>query len=392
MSRLARLLAELCPDGVEYIPLKQVAEIGTGSSDRINAVENGEFPFYVRSKTILRSSRYLYDDEAVIIPGEGGVGDIFHYVNGKYDLHQRAYRIHFALATVDTKYAYYCLSARFKTYIRMRAVSATVTSIRKPMIERFPFPLPPLAVQREIVRILDCFSGLDAVLAAELAARQKQYAHYRNKLLTFGVDVPVVSLGEIAVCITKGTTPKLFTGTGINFVKLESFENGRISPGKFAYISEETHNKELKRSMLAANDILFAIAGATIGKCAVVDEAILPANTNQALAIIRLGERANVRFVFYCLQAPAMREYIAKHNRTSAQPNLNLRQISSFQIPLPPLDRQVRIAAILDKFYALTADTASGLPAEMAARRRQYEYYRDKLLAFPEKAQCADKA
>jgi type I restriction enzyme S subunit len=104
MTKLEQLIKELCPNGVEYVPLKAIAQIGTGSSDRINANEDGEYPFYVRSKTVLRSNIYLFDEESIVIPGEGGIGEIFHYVNGKYDLHQRAYRIHFISDKVNTKY------------------------------------------------------------------------------------------------------------------------------------------------------------------------------------------------------------------------------------------------------------------------------------------------
>jgi type I restriction enzyme S subunit len=149
------------------------------------------------------------------------------------------------------------------------------------------------------------------------------------------------------------------------------------------FVSNEAHSKELKRSILESNDILFAIAGATIGKCAVVEQIILPANTNQALAIIRLGEGINVKFVFYCLQTTAMKEYIAKYNKASAQPNLNLQQISDFRIPFPPLTEQTRIVSILDKFDALTNSISAGLPREIELRQQQYEYYRDLLLSFP---------
>ena len=114
MSKLDELIREFCPNGVHFVPLKDIAEVGTGSSDRINAVDDGKYPFYVRSETVLRSSRFLFDETAIVIPGEGGIGDIFHYVDGKYDLHQRAYRIHFVDEAISAKYAYYCFSASFK--------------------------------------------------------------------------------------------------------------------------------------------------------------------------------------------------------------------------------------------------------------------------------------
>lgn len=203
-----------------------------------------------------------------------------------------------------------------------------------------------------------------------------------------GVTVEWKPLGEVSRLITKGTTPQKFVDSGINFVKTESLENGRINPQKFMFVSQETHEKELKRSILEANDILFAIAG-SIGKCTVVEESILPANTNQALAIIRLDETVNVRFVFYCMQTLAMQEYIAKYNKASAQPNLNLQQIGNFPIPIPCPDKpdrslaiQAEIVQILDTFTALTAELTAALTAELSDRKKQYNYYRDRLLTF----------
>ena len=95
MSRIEEMIRELCPNGVEYVPLKNISEIGTGKSNRQDAIQKGLYPFYVRSKDIFRNNHYEFDEEAIIIPGEGGIGEIFHYVKGKYALHQRAYRIHF---------------------------------------------------------------------------------------------------------------------------------------------------------------------------------------------------------------------------------------------------------------------------------------------------------
>lgn len=185
MSKLNDLINDLCPSGVTYIELCEMAEIGTGSSDRKDSSEDGMYPFYVRSKEVLKINRFEYDEEAIIIPGEGGIGEIFHFVSGKYALHQRAYRIHIISQNLKTKFLYYYMAANFKKFIMQKAVSATVTSIRKPMIEKFPVPVPPLEVQDEIVRILDNFTELTAELTAELEARKKQYEYYRDSLLSF---------------------------------------------------------------------------------------------------------------------------------------------------------------------------------------------------------------
>ena len=170
---------------VEWKTLGEVAEIGTGRSNKEDENESGLYPFYVRSKNILKSNTFQFDEVAIIIPGEGGIGDIFHYVNGKYALHQRAYRIHILSEDLNAKFLYYFMMQAFKSYILMKSVGATSLSIRKPMLQAFQIPIPPLAVQAEIVRILDTFTAYTAELTAELTARQKQYDYYRGRLLDF---------------------------------------------------------------------------------------------------------------------------------------------------------------------------------------------------------------
>ena len=161
--------------------MEEVAEIGTGSSNRQDEVEQGEYPFYVRSKNILRSTTYQFDETAIIIPGEGGIGDIYHYAEGKYALHQRAYRIHLIDDCLLDRFLFHFMEACFKRYIVSKSLVATTTSIRKPMLEQFPIPIPPLHVQQEIVRILDKFTELET----ELELRKQQYAYYRDQLLAF---------------------------------------------------------------------------------------------------------------------------------------------------------------------------------------------------------------
>lgn len=185
MSCIDELIEQLCPDGVAFQRVSTIAEVGTGSSNRNENMIDGDFPFFVRSKHVLRINEYEFDEKAIVIPGEGGIGEIFHYVDGKYALHQRAYRVHFLSSEIDAKFAYYYMQSNFKAFILQKAVSATVTSIRKPMIEDFSIPIPPIEVQREIVAILDKFTQLEAELEAELEARRKQYEHYRKELLSF---------------------------------------------------------------------------------------------------------------------------------------------------------------------------------------------------------------
>lgn len=153
-------------------------------------------------------------------------------------------------------------------------------------------------------------------------------------------------LGEISQLITKGTTPKKFINEGIKFIKIESFEGDKINGDKCLFIDENTHNKELKRSILKENDLLFAIAG-SIGKVNFVTNEILPANTNQALSIIRLKEEECKNYIYQILKSDRMKRYITDSISVGAQPNLNLEQMNNFTFFYPTIVEQTKIANFL---------------------------------------------
>ena len=175
---------------VEYLPLEKIAEIGTGSSNTNEAEDDGKYPFYVRSQQLYRKNTYEYDETAIITSGDGvGVGKIFHYVEGKYALHQRAYRIHITSEKVIPKYYYFYMRSTFYDYIMKNAFNSSVTSVRRPMLNKYPVPIPSIEEQERIIKILENFDKLSndisEGLPAEIGARQKQYEYYRDKLLTF---------------------------------------------------------------------------------------------------------------------------------------------------------------------------------------------------------------
>ena len=163
----------------------------------------------------------------------------------------------------------------------------------------------------------------------------------------FQGDWSVKSIRDVTNLVTKGTTPKKFVTSGVNYVKIECLKGHDIDSSKCLFIDQETHNKELKRSILKENDLLFAIAGATIGKCTIVKKEILPANTNQALSIIRLKNSENKDYIFQLLTSEKMEKYIIDNISVGAQPNLNLEQINSFSFPYPALEEQTKIATFL---------------------------------------------
>ena len=266
---------------------------------------------------------------------------------------------------IDPKYLYLALtSAQFKSRIKSLQDGANINNLKFADIADFHFPLPPLTVQREIVARLEKELGE----ADKLAAKFKRVAELADNAFKAELDETFkalednsrrdaetrrVRLGDVCERITKGTTPTsvgyCFVESGINFVKIESFsEDGSVLINRVAHISPECH-LALKRSQLQAEDVLFSIAGA-IGRVAIVGEDLLPANTNQALAIIRTSKEKSldVKFLKYSLCSCSVKEQYVPMQKTTAQSNLSLQNVSDFILSIPTLDAQRAIVAKLD--------------------------------------------
>lgn len=372
---------------IEWKPLGEIAEIGTGNSNRDDEKEGGKYPLYVRSKYILATDQYEFDEIAIIIPGEGGIGDIFHYVNGKYALHQRAYRIHIIFQNIIPKYIFYYMFSKFKRYIMLNIVGSTSLSIRKPMLQNFMIPIPPLSVQKEIVRILDAFTAHTAELTAELTERQKQYNYYRDKLLTFSDnEVEWKTLGEIAyICDGAHQTPK-YTRDGIPFVSVQNINN-LYSTRK--YISDSDFIKYKYKPM--KNDILMTRIG-DIGTCAMV-ETDEPLAYYVTLALIHIKDKLIFpKYIKYIIESSIGIKQLKILTLINAVPiKINLKDIGRIEIPIPPLSIQKEIVRKLDAFSDLTTSITEGLPREIELRNKQYEYYRDQLLNFPKPEDKVEK-
>lgn len=169
----------------EWKKLGDIAEIGTGRGNTNEGLNDGLYPFFTRGQDILWKNDYEFDEEAVITAGDGvGVGKVMHYINGKYSLHQRAYRFKPTKKLV-TKFLYHYMKVTFFKYVCGNSVASSVSSLRKPQLIAYPIPIPSLAIQKSIVEKLDAFESLISSLKEEIALRQKQYEYYREKLLTF---------------------------------------------------------------------------------------------------------------------------------------------------------------------------------------------------------------
>ena len=203
----------------------------------------------------------------------------------------------------------------------------------------------------------------------------------------FNDDWNLIRLGDCCNLITKGTTPNRFSESGIKFIKIESLINKKIDNNKCLYVDEKTHITSLKRSILEEKDVLFAIAGATIGKCGIIEKENLPANTNQALAILRTNpKKLDPYFLLNVLDSNIMKKYILLNISVGAQPNLNLEQMNNFKFKLPSEEEQLKVAnflSLLDKKIELQSKKIEdlklfkkGLSTTIFNSLRNFEEYR----------------
>jgi type I restriction enzyme S subunit len=169
----------------EVNPLAKIAVIKTGGRNSQDKVEQGEYPFFVRSATIERINSYTYDCEAILVPGEGGIDSIFHYINGRFDVHQRVYAITNFSSEVSGKYIYFFMVMNFGAHAMKNSVKATVDSLRLPTFKTFEVVMPPtLEEQTAIARILSEMDAEIGVLESKLAKAQQLKRGMMQELLT----------------------------------------------------------------------------------------------------------------------------------------------------------------------------------------------------------------
>ena len=408
MSRLAELIEQLCPDGVEYRRLDELFTTRNGytpSRSDMSAWDSHDIPWFRmedirenggildRALTYVSSSAVkkgvLFPENSLLVATSATIGahaliTVPHLSNQRFTSLQLKdeYRKHF-----DYRFLYYYCFV-LDAFCLDNVNVSSFPSVDMRAFRSFKFPFVPLAVQREIVRILDQFTTLEAELEAELEARRTQYEYYRNQLLSYDAlasrgPVEWVKLGEVASKIITGVTPKAadpkyYQDATNPWIRTQDVNFCRINEAS-AFVTDQAIT-ELPLKWVSPHSVVVAISGASAGRSAILN---IRAVTNQHCCNIEINSKlADFRYVYYCIAS--CYEQLRNLGR-GARGDLNVSIIKSFEIPLPTLDEQRYIADILDRFDALVNDISSGLPAEIAARRAQYEYYRDRMLSFPEK-------
>ena len=362
MSKLDELIRELCPDGVEYKKLVDAVSIERGKRVvRSQLSISGKYPVYQNSLTPLGyHTDYNYNANTTFIIVAGAAGEI-----GFSDKAFWAADDCFAVVcpeNVLNRYIYHLLLNNQNQLIS-KVRKASIPRLSRSAIENLVIPIPPLDVQREIVRILDNFTNLTAELTAELAARKNQYEFYRDKLLTYDSKTKIMPLKDVAE-IERGTrvVRSQLTEAGLYPV----FQNALTPMGYYD-----------KANRLGNNT--FLICAGAAGQIGYSDVDFWAADDCYTF---KCCEKLENRYLFHVLKNSQHR--IDAQVRRASIPRISREAVGSIRIPIPPLDVQNRIVNVLDNFEKICSDLNIGLPAEIEARQKQYEYYRDKLLTFAE--------
>ena len=390
MSKLRKLIDKYCPNGVEYKPLgdKDVSIMQRGTSLTKKDSTEGVYPVISGGKTpAFYCDLSNRNGETITVAGSGAGAGYVQYWNEPIFVCD-AFSIKGA-GDVSTKYLYYCLvNMQEKIYATKKG--GGVPHVHISSIDKFLVPIPPPPVQEEIVKILDRFAEYAAELQAELQARQEQYEYYRNKLLTFseiggGIQSVIwIKMSEVGTFI-RG---KRFVRTDIVNDGVPCIHYGDMYTyyGLYATKSKGMLKSELAPKMRYAqkNDVVIVAAGENkedigIGMAWLGDE---PAAVHDACFIFKSD--LYPQYVSHYLRTNYYHKQIVKHVSEGKICSISAKGLGNAIIPIPSYEEQVRIATLLNKFDELVSDLVQGLPAEIAAVKEQYEYYRNKLLSFPE--------
>ena len=383
MSKLQELIQQYCPDGVEFQTVDKIIAdnfikvITPKKKIQRNDYKNvGSVP--IISQEIEYISGYCDENDDNIKKGIyicfGDHSEHIKYIDFAFVQGADGLKIMKMNSNqINPKYFYYAVC---QFYNRKNNYERHFKYFRNTEI-----PVPPLEVQVEIVRILDKFSEvtkeLQTKLEEELTARQKQYEYYSSKLF-LDLDVPNIEMSELANFVYGYTDTAKDVGD-TRFIRITDInEQGYLKNEDKKYI---TLTEEAQKSVLMKGDIIMARTGATFGKVLYFDSDFPSVYASFLIKIIP-NEKLLSRYYWHFTKTPLYWEQANKLVTTGGQPQFNTPAVKKIKIPIPSIEEQNRIVSILDRFDSLCNDMKTGLPAEINARQKQYEYYRDKLLTF----------
>jgi type I restriction enzyme S subunit len=404
MSKLDDLIQKLCPDGVEYKPLSEIFNTRNGytpSKKEKNFWENGTVPWF-RMEDIRENGGILdhamqyvsinaikgdpFPENSIIVATSATIGEhalitVPSIANQRftYLMVKEQYKDDY-----DPKFLYYyCF--KLDEYCKECLNQGNFASVDMKKFAKFQFPRLPIEIQREIVRMLDIYTEsvveFQRQLTAELTARKAQYSYYRDKLLTFESRIQLLPLKDIAK-FSYGYTDKAQEHGDTRFLRITDIaEDGTMKPKGAKYI---LLNDESKKYLVKKGDLLLARTGATYGKTLYVPDNSPAVYASFLIKIELDNSKISNRYYWHFSKSNQYWRQAEKLVSKGGQQQFNTNAVERVVVPVPPLDVQNRIVEVLDNFEKICSDLNIGLPAEMEARQKQYEYYRDKLLTFAE--------
>jgi type I restriction enzyme S subunit len=383
MSKLERLMQELCPEGV---PSRAIQDL---------------FQYEQPTPYLVVTTDYVESGTPVLTAGQTFVLGYTNEAEGIYDASEQNPVIIFDDFTTAFKWVDFHFKAKSSAMKMIRARSGSKVELRylfywmgdydfKPgeharqwisLYSKLEIPWPPLEVQKEIVSILDKFTQLEAELEAELEARKTHYEVTRDRLLNFSSDLQSHPLSPLIQELCPDGVAVIELGNLVEFRKGEHLKDSEFQDGEFPVVTaSRTENRSHAFSNVAAQAVTITSHGAYAGYVNFWESPIWLAGNVFHLEI--KGKQAEPRFLFYLLKNAE--SDIRSRARGGGIPYMNASDLLGLPVQLPPIPIQKEIVSILDKLDALCSDITIGLPAEIAARRKQYEYYRNKLLTFKE--------
>lgn len=384
MSRLDELIQELCPDGVEQLKISEVTNYEQPSKYIVNSTDYSddfETPVLTAGQTFILG--YTNETDGIYKASKDNPVIIFDdftgalkWVDFPFKIKSSAMKLITANNKILIRYLYYTMDNIGFSSNEHKRLWISIYSEMK-------IPVPPLEVQREIVRILDSFTLLTAELTAELTARQKQYDFYRNKLLINENTAVIKPLGDICTLVRGpfgGSLKKeCFVSDGYAVYEQQHAIYDDFS--NFRYFIDDTKYAELKRFSVNPGDMIMSCSG-TMGKIAIVPDDAPKGVINQALLKITVGPEVDRKYLKYCFENTVSKQ-MNDNARGGAIKNVaSVAELKQTMIAVPPIEAQKRLVKVLDNFDAICSDLNIGLPAEIEARQKQYEYYRDALLTY----------
>ena len=404
MSKIEELIKKLCPNGVEYKTIGELFDVKNGYTPSKNNKyfwENGNIPWFrmddIRTNgnilndatqhiTELAIKNTKFPKDSLIVATTATIG-VHALIKCDFVCNQQltCVAIKEKLKNdLNIKFCFYYFDIIDEQCKKIANQGGGMPIVSLEKMKKLVFPVPSLEVQCEIVHILDDFTLLSAELSAELKARKNQYNYYLEKLLCNDKNAKTYKLKELCVFFNgdRGKNyPKVseMVNKGVPFVNAGDV-NRVIDYKNCNKITLEKYNS-MNGAKLRKNDILYCLRGST-GKNGIyeLDEGTVASS----LVAIRVNSIINYKYLYYLLNSSLERRQRYKSDTGAAQPNLSVQSISNYEFPVPNMEEQNKIVNILDKFEKLCNDISEGLPAEIEARQKQYEYYRDKLLTFKE--------